>query len=859
MMDNDNSVRADPDVLLSAISKKRSKKRGGRLYLFIGMAPGVGKTYSMLLAGREAQRSGTDIVVGVVESHGRKETEMLIDGLPVIPRKNVTHRGVDFLEMDIDAILARKPSIVLVDELAHTNIPGSRHAKRWQDVIELLDTGIDVYSTINVQHLESRKEAVERIAKITIAETVPDSILDRAFQIQLIDLSVPDLLRRLKEGKVYLGEKADLAAANFFKEEKLTALREIALRVAAERVDAELQSYITEREAGTSWQGAVDRLMVAVGVAKSAETIIRATRKMAYNLDASWIAVHVSTNEMFTDKKRTQLANNLALARNLGAEVVTVADTSVAEALVRIAAQKDVSQIVVGRSPKKFFRDLFGVGSLHDQLIARSTVDVFVVGPKPTEKAGIIDKLKAIRIRSTVRAFAKALLFTFGLIFLNAAIEPLIGYRAVGFLFLLGILTLGLFVPIGPVFVASIITMIGWNFFFIPPTGTFHITAPEDMFLALSYLVAALATGLLTRRNKYQQEILIEREQRAQALNQILLDIATESTTKGICGAVIKRVSNFLQGECDVVLLRRDRSLSSFVGQKLQVSNLNREMAVAKWAIENNKAAGHFTETLSSSEALYIPLKGSFDMMGALAFQAKKGHILSVEDMDFLFTAATQIAAGLEKHEFRKRALESDRLAESERVHQTLLELLVKEIRPTIGHKVPKGQLNFMLDNFLVLSRLFVGVFPLKRETCTLGSLVGKAVGKVKEAREQNDIPITIFGDRNEHVVRVECDLLVQALANVIMNAFEHSQSHAVTVEIKPHEIIVADEGRGIHEDDLGRIFEIFFRGDTTKKPGAGLGLAIAKGVFKAHQGKITAKNRPTGGLLVSMILPTEG
>lgn len=858
MMDNENSVRADPDVLLSAISKKRGKKRGGRLYLFIGMAPGVGKTYSMLLAGHEAHKSGFDIVVGIVETHGRKETEKLLDGLEVIPRKKVVHRDVEFVEMDIDAILVRKPSIVLVDELAHTNIPGSRHAKRWQDVFELLDTGIDVYSTINVQHLESRKDAVEKIAKISILETVPDSVLDRAFQIQLIDLSVPDLLRRLKEGKVYLGEKADLAAANFFKEEKLTALREIALRVAAERVDAELQTYITEREAGTSWQGALDRLMVAVGVGKSAETIIRAARKIAYNLDAAWIAVHVSTNELLTDKKRTQLANNLALARNLGAEIVTIADTNIAEALIRIAVQKDVSQIIVGRSPRRLLRDLFGLGSLHDQLIEKSTVDVFVMGPKPKEKAGILERLRSVRIKSTVRSFVKAFVFTFAVLFLNAALEPLIGYRAVGFLLLLGILMLGLFVPIGPVFLASIITMIGWNFFFIPPTGTLHITAAEDIFLALSYLVAALATGLLTRRNRYQQDILIEREQRAQALHQILLDIATESTTKGICLAVIKRISAFLPGDCDVVLLRRDRSLSSFVGQKLHVSNFNRESAVAKWAIENNKAAGRFTETLSSAEALYIPLKGSFDMMGALAYQSKKPRVLSVEDMDFLFTAATQIAAALEKHEFRKRALESERLAESERVHQTLLELLVRKVRPPHERKLAQGTLNFMLDNFLVLSRLFVGVFPLKKESCTLHALVDKAVDKAKEALVDKLPPIAISGDRTTLAVQVECDLLVQALANIIVNAAEHSASKTITIEIKPHEIVVSDDGRGINEQELGRVFEIFYRGETSTAPGAGLGLAIAKGVLKAHQGKIIAKNREAGGLQVSMIFSSE-
>src|SRR5579871_543521 len=270
MTDIDRPLRADPDALLAAIAKKKRKSRGGRLYLFFGMAPGVGKTYAMLLAAHEAKKNGADVVVSVVETHGRIETEALLAGLELIPKKVIEHRDRNFLEMDIDAVITRRPSIALVDELAHTNVPGSRHHKRWQDVIELLDNGIDVYSTLNVQHLESRKDAVEEIAKITVSETVPDSILDRAYQIQLIDLSATDLLRRLKEGKVYLGDKAELAAANFFKEDKLTALREIALRLVAERVDAELKTFVTEREAGMTWPAA-ERLMVAVDFSENAD------------------------------------------------------------------------------------------------------------------------------------------------------------------------------------------------------------------------------------------------------------------------------------------------------------------------------------------------------------------------------------------------------------------------------------------------------------------------------------------------------------------------------------------------------------------------------------------------------------
>jgi two-component system, OmpR family, sensor histidine kinase KdpD len=845
--------RSDPDVLLSAISKRWGKKKGGRLHLFIGMAPGVGKTYAMLLAAKDAQKNGIDVVVGLVETHSRTETEQLLGGLEIIPKKKLYHRDVEFYEMDIDAILERKPAIVLVDELAHTNIPGSRHHKRWQDVFELLDAGIDVYSTINVQHFESRKDSVEKIANIAILETVPDSVLDRAFQIQLIDLSAPDLLRRLKEGKVYLGDKADLAAANFFKEEKLTALREIALRVAAERVDAELQSFATVREAGSAWAVA-ERLMVAVGFGAEAEKLIRATRRIAYNLDAPWIAVHISRNELQSEQEKTILAKNLELARNLGAEIVTLADTNLVDGLIRIAVQKDVSQIIVGRSNKRWFMDLWGRGSLHEQLIEKGIVDVCVLATQPRKKANPIHKIPQLRLQSTIFSYIRALVYTAVLIASNALFVPFIGYRAVGFLFLVGILGLGLFMPIGSVLFASILTMIGWNFFFIPPIGTFYIKSPEDMFLSLSYLVAALATGILTRRNKHQQEILINRELRSQTLNQILLDIGVKTTAKEICSSVLKTVCLFLDGQSDVILLKKDKSLSPLIGQTLKLENLNREMAVAKWAIDNNKIAGSMTETLSSAEALYIPLKGSFETMGVLAFKSQKAKTLSVEDMDFLYTVAHQIGLSLEKQQFRAMALAKERSVESEKLQQTLLENLTKEVKQRLASSTSSAMLLFIVDNIAIVSRLLAGIFPLKKLPCDLHALVDAAISKVRQVVVDMPVLITFEDDKNSPQVNLEHDVMVQALANIILNSVQYASGQEVMVRLKAGEIIVADKGPGVPEEDLGRIFEKFYHAPDSK--GYGLGLAIAKGVIKAHEGKINAKNRPSGGLIITVTLP---
>lgn len=836
-------TRADPDVMLSTIAKKKSRK-GGRLHLFIGMAPGVGKTFAMLLAGREAKRSKIDVVIGVVETHGRIETENLIDGLPVIEKKIIEHRDRSFMEMDIDAILARKPTLVLVDELAHTNIPGSRHQKRWQDVFELLDAGIDVYSTINIQHFESRKESVEKIANITISETVPDSVLDRAFQIQLIDLSVPDLLRRLKEGKVYLGDKAEIAAANFFKEEKLTALREIALRVAAERVDTELQTFATEESRA---RGAIDRLMVAVGYSDVSETLIRTTRKLAYNLDAPWIAVHVSCNELVSDHEKALLKKNLDLARNLGAEILTIAGTNVADVLIRTARQKDVTEIIVGRAKKNFFRDVFRNGSIADQLIDKSTINICVLGPKPRKITAIFDRILSIKIQSTLSSLAKAVLSSMILLALNLVLTPIIGYRSVGFILLLGILILGLFFPLGSVLLASIVMMVGWTYFFIPPVGTFQIRSPDDIFLSLSFLVAALATGVLTRRIKYQQGILANRELRVQSLNRILLDIAKATTTRELCTSVIERIQELFGAEVDFILLKKDQSLSPFANS-LQFENESREMATAKWVVDNNKSAGRFTTTLLSSEALYIPLNGSYEMMGALAFRARNISTLSLEDMDFLFTVAHQTAISLEKQKFRSRALETDRLAESEQLQETLLNLVASDVKDLIPNNSPWL---FSLENILLASRLSSGVFPLKKEPVDTKVLIDAAIIKAEQALGK---PISHNVDGENFVVNIERGIVIQVMANILLNAAQNAPDQEISITLRSPEISVADRGPGLDENDLGHLFERFSRHNNG--PGHGLGLSIAKGIIRAHEGKIVAINGVSGGLVMKITLP---
>ncbi len=469
---NTEPNRPDPDALLAAIKRSEASQHGGRLWIFFGMAAGVGKTYAMLKAAQERLKDGVDVVVGVVETHGRSETDALLAGLPVIARKALEYRGVTLQEMDLDAILARKPSLVLVDELAHTNAPGVRHPKRWHDVAEILDSGIDVYTTVNVQHIESRKESVETITGIAIRESVPDSILERAEQIILIDITPAELLKRLEEGKIYLGERAETALQNFFKEDRLTALREMALRLTAEKVDNELQSLTAGKGSDRAWKPS-ERLMVAVSHSPYSAELIRATRRLAFGLDAPWIGVNVDTGQPLSEEDRATLARNLALVRELGGEVITTAEADTGAALKRIAHQRSVTQLIIGRPTRRWLRDTVHGGTLLDQLARESgTFDVHVLRTDwgPGAKA---PKRWPFGVEAGIPKYALAAIAVAAIALISWLVAPVLGYRAVGFLFLLTVLSISMFLSLGPVLFAAVVSALIWDFFFIPPLAHF--------------------------------------------------------------------------------------------------------------------------------------------------------------------------------------------------------------------------------------------------------------------------------------------------------------------------------------------------------------------------------------------------
>ncbi len=879
--------RPDPDQLLQAISEEEQKAAIAPLRIFLGMSAGVGKTYSMLRAAIERQKDGIDVVIGIVETHGRAETMALAQSLPAIERKQITYKGVSIAEMDLDTIIARKPQLVLVDELAHTNAPGSRHQKRYQDVLEILAAGIEVYTTLNVQHLESRKDLVEQITGVPIRETVPDSILERATQIELIDITPAQLLRRLKEGKVYLGEKAEQAAKHFFKSDSLTALREIALRVTAERVDQELQQFPDLRQASGPWQ-TNERLMVAVSHSPYSEKVIRATRRLAYNLEAPWIAAHIDTGVPLNDEDQAQLAKNIELARELNAEVVTTTDTDVPTALRRIARQKNVTQVVVGRPTKRFFRDVVEGGTLLDRLVRESLeVDVHVIRQdgKPKYRPPFLTKIEHF---SRPITYWNAFLFLIAMSVLCGLLSSVIGYLAVGFIFLLGVLGVGLFATIGPTFFIAVLSAFIWDYFFIPPRFMFSIRESADLILILIYLTTAVVTGYLTNRIRSHERVLRDREDRTNALFEISQDIAGSRNKDEFLSKINARVGRLLDGDCAIIIASAEGKLMAdeYKPYSPQPHLTEKEQAVAAWAFSAGKMAGWSTETLSEAKALYVPLKAPDRNVGVLVYRPKSNRKLNLEQDNMLHSIATQLAISLERHFFEKRLREADRLKESEKIHQTLLNSISHEMRTPLTaiigtataledennsknpqyvrelahHLLDAGdRLNHVIENLLDMSRLDSGILALDRQWQDLHDLVSVTIKKLQKNLSGHKLEIQI--PEALPLVLMDFRLMEHALANLLLNAAIYSAPGSViriSAKIEGSRIFLSvdDSGPGIPEKLLSKVFDKFFRAPGTPPGGVGLGLSIVKGIAEIHNGDVQVHNRAEGGATFSIELP---
>lgn len=880
-----NDYRPDPDALLKAVQKAEDREGRGKLKIFFGMSAGVGKTYTMLDTAQRLKAEGVDVVIGYVETHKRAETEALLDGLEIIPRQKLEYRDTVLEEMDTDAILARNPQLVLVDELAHTNIPGARHTKRYQDVIELLESGINVFTTVNVQHFESRADAVRQITGITIHETVPDTLLDMADEIELIDLSPDDLRKRLSEGKVYTPERIETAANNFFRTGNLTALREMALRLTAEHVDHKLQDYMQVKHIAGPWKSG-ERLMVAIGPSPFSEQLIRWTRRVAYNLEAPWIAAYVETSRIIANTDKERLAQNMALARDLGGEVVVSAGDDIDEVLIRLAQQRNVTQIVVGKPQSTRLQRFLRGGSLVDKLIrASGDIDIYVVtGDKP-EPAPRGSRLPQPVQHSSWKQYLAALLVVGVITALDSLVVPYIGYQAVGLTELAAVLFIAVYLGRGPALLAAAVSAVSWNFLFITPQFTFQISQIQDVILFLLYFMIAIFTGNLTARLRTQERQARYNADRTMALYTLAHETATAVNMDDVLRTGVDQIGRVFDAEVAVLLSKGGRlEQQSHPASTLTVDE--KDFSVATWAYENGRLAGRFTDTLPLATAQFLPLLTPNRTVGVIGIRSRAETQPSFEAEALLETFTNQIALVIERELLDEAAEQSVLLRESERLYTTLLNSISHELRTplatitgassslldphtgeqkearealSIDIRDAADRLNRLVENLLDMSRLDSGRLRLKSEWCDVGDVIGVAVKRLGKGLVER--PTTIQTNPNLPLVQMDFVLMEQVLVNLLDNICNYTPvGTQVTVSAALDgddlAITVADNGPGIPPDDLDRVFDKFYRVPGTATGGTGLGLSISKGLVEAHGGTMQVDNAPGGGARFIIRLP---
>ena len=880
--------RPDPDALLAAIQREDEQDRRGKLKIFLGMAAGVGKTYSMLQEAHQLRANGIDVVVGYVETHGRSETASVVEDLEIIPRRKIDYRDTSLEEMDLDKILARRPDLVLVDELAHSNAPGVQHPKRYQDVLDILEAGIDVYTTVNVQHFESRADAVRQITGAVIHETVPDTLLDMADDIELIDLTPEELRKRLYEGKVYTTDRAEVAANNFFRVGNLTALRMMALRLTAERVDHQLQDYMELKHIAGPWKSA-ERLLVAIGPGPFSERLIRWTRRMAYNLEAPWLAVFVQTSGVVSAEAEATLARHFDLARSLGAEVITVTGENVPEALIRIARQRNVSQIVIGKPLRPWWREWLGRGSLASRLIRDSgDIDIYIVTGDESDNArdGRGRSTLPIPTRHTSSSGYILAAVVIGLVtLLDFLIVPVAGYQLVGLTDLLAVLLIAVYLGRGPALLAAALSALSWNFLFIEPRFTLDVFLPHDAALLVLYFAIALFAGNLTARLRIREQQAAYNAERNMALFSLTRDIAGAVDMDDVLTTAIDQIGRVFKAE--VAILRpgqENESLAVHAGSTLAIDE--KELSVAVWAFEHNRRAGRYTETLPMAAAQYLPLRTPSGAVGVIGIQREAKERLPFDQESLLETFASQVALAIEREMLDEAAEQTAMLRESERLSAALLNSISHELRtpiaaisgaagvllyPDMGSNEAlrnelagdildaSNRLNRLVENLLDMSRLESGRLQLKREWCDVREVIGVAVRRLDKCMAER--PLTIDVQTNLPLVMMDFVLIEQVLVNLLDNACTYTPP-GTHIRIRAFrrntfcEITVSNDGPPIPTEDLERVFDKFYRLQGVAPGGTGLGLPISRGLVESHGGTLLAENRSAGGVRFVVRLP---
>ena len=886
-MEDSELNRPDPDILLNRIITKESKSTKGRLKIFFGMCAGVGKTFSMLAAAQKTKADGVDVVIGIVETHNRIETEELTEGLEIIPLKEISYRESVFKEFDLDKVLNRKPSLVLIDELAHSNIPGSRHLKRYQDVIEILNNGIDVFTTLNVQHIESRSEIVKKITGSTIRETVPDSILEQADEIELVDITPDALLQRLSEGKIYTAERSKQAIENFFRKGNLTALREMSLRITAERVDKDLRDYKSENNISDVWKSG-QRLMCSISASPYSADLIRWTRRLAYSLEAPWIAVYVETDQKISDVNKNILLQNFNLVKELGGEVIKTQDVHLIPAIVRVAKENNISQIIIGKSRRSKILNLFTINDFSSKLIkASGDIDVYVVGGDKSVEKDFFTEFKS----GSRSPFYKYLLsgFFVGLVtLLSFNFQVGIGYQIVSMFYLLLISLLPILsFGVGPVLFAALLSAISWNFFFIPPHYTFHIEKADDVLMFILFFIVASVSGYLSTKVRTQQSLLRIKEKRISILYNISKRLSVAVNLNDIAEVIVDEINKILNANTVIIFAESTKKLKAKPHSASTFMIDDYEWVFAQWAYTANQKTGRFTSTLPNALATYYPINSKSGVLGVIGISFENNQPLSFDKEDLLNDILTQISTAIEREYLDDIAKQSLLATESEKLYKTLFNSISHELKTPIttiigavssfkdekivGNKnsltkilneinIAAERLHRLVENLLDMARLESGKLNLKLGWHSIADLIRSVIERCKN-ESSNHIIITKIDE--ECVFRFDFTLMEQALINIVHNSLVYTPDGSEiiiegTQQNYNYILTISDNGSGFSKDSLNKLFTKFYRIPGTKTGGTGLGLSIAKGFIEAHGGTIQASNKTSGGAVFTIILPLK-
>ena len=886
--------RPSPDQLLERVQREERKARRGKLKLFFGACAGVGKTFAMLSAAHMLKQQGVDVLVGLVETHGRADTAELLEGLEILPPKKLQYRGKQLTEFDLDAALARRPAVLIVDELAHTNVAGSRHAKRWQDVQELLDAGIDVLTTVNVQHLESLNDIVGQITGIRIWETIPDTVFDHADEVTVVDLPADELLQRLKEGKVYIPDQAERAIQNFFRKGNLIALRELALRRTADRVDAQMREYREDRSIRGMWH-AKERLLVCVGPGPDAEKLIRSAARLAGNLHADWIAAYVETPRLqrLPKETRDRILQTLHLAQELGAETTTMTGEDVASTLFSYARSRNVSKLVVGKTSRRGWQRRFSIPLAEELSLMASDVDVYVVGHEPSSRAAPAEE--AVEFRGPAfgerRARRWGYLVAVAICALGTATAlPFASYLELTniiMLYLLSVMLVAFRFGRGPAILSSVLSVAAFDFFFVPPKFTFAVSDTQYILTFAVMLAVALAISQLTSNMRYQARVATLRERRAKSLYEMARELGAALQTEQILEIANRHLQGVFLAETAILLPDLSEKIALPQPREGQPPRaLALDAAIAQWVFDNQQPAGFGTNTLSGSSTYYIPLKAPIRPRGVLALAPSNPRLIFVpEQHRLLETFAAQIALALERVHFVEVAQGALLKIESERLRNSLLTAISHDLRtpltalvglastleadtnlPARSRELAEAmheqavRMANLVNNLLDMARLQAGDVQLNRQWHVLEEIVGSALRSLRHAIANHDVTVSLA--TSLPLIYVDSVLIERVLCNLIENATKYTPPGSqirIGAETRDREIrvTVTDNGPGLPPDMIETVFDKFTRGQKeSATPGVGLGLAICKAIVQAHRGRIWAENTDEGGARFTFTLP---